>query len=551
MGHPFAIEKILLHFDVDVCRFVYMKKKLVSLFLGVSVATWAQQDADLQVAPATQQEPVVTEQATAEAAPTLDNLVVPAPVENTAPVETPAPVEVAPAEIPPAETDSALVQAPVNSEPVMGQAGEEGVWTSADMVGSTASAADTQQPPAPVATEAVVTVQEFQTEPAAVSYDAVYTPADTGLVHQDTVKLTPFNEILHGNSYNPVANEAAAPTVAGELMMPHHMHNRNFAYFEPIDQEGVVSFGTGITYFFAFDNTNSLGLVTAGMAFDRLGFLLQAAVGKRWKYVDDDNSGTEETTKGTSAGTVIGGTLSAMLGGLDVAIRVAYDHPENESTVKGGNVESESDIWNLGGRFIVSYTGGIVSWSAGAGVFRHNSKNKVTEKSVFEKNGRQYMSTSIIRTTDSTARIEVVPEFNLGGIILNREKARVYMGVNTAIPLIVYDRIQGVCSRHNEYAFTATPNILGEVMLGKYLLAYGSASHQWDLFRYRDSYIDNVSTKTMDISSGITTANIGLRLTYEMAAVEMTLTKQFLGNPFGAFSTTEAMATSIGMFINF
>ena len=144
------------------------------------------------------------------------------------------------------------------------------------------------------------------------------------------------------------------------------------------------------------------------------------------------------------------------------------------------------------------------------------------------------MSTSIIRTTDSTARIEVVPEFNLGGIILNREKARVYMGVNTAIPLIVYDRIQGVCSRHNEYAFTATPNILGEVMLGKYVLAYGSASHQWDLFRYRDSYIDNVST-----------------LTYEMAAVEMTLTKQFLGNPFGAFSTTEAMATSIGMFINF
>ena len=119
------------------------------------------------------------------------------------------------------------------------------------------------------------------------------------------------------------------------------------------------------------------------------------------------------------------------------------------------------------------------------------------------------------------------------------------------VPMIAYDRIKGVCSRHNEYAFVATPNILGEVRLGQYVMAFGSASHQWDLFRYRDSYIDNVSTKTMDISSGITTANIGLRLTYEMAAVEMTLTKQFLGNPFGAFSTTEAMATSIGMFINF
>ena len=521
-----------------------MKKKFISLFLGVTAAAWAQQEASLQDAAVAQQyEPVVTESVAAEATPSLDNFVAPDSVVNPAPVIAPVPVETVPAET------EATVEAPVNSEPVMGQASEESIWTSADMVGSTASAAETQQPSAPVVAEPVATEPEYQTEPAAVSYDPVYTPVDTASVHKDTV--TPFNEILHGNSYNPVANEAAAPTVAGELMMPHHMHNRNFAYFEPIDQEGVVSFGTGITYFFAFDNTNSLGLVTAGMAFDRLGFLLQAAVGKKWNYVDDDNSGSEKTTTGTSAGTVIGGTLSAMLGGLDVAIRVAYDHPENESSVKGGDVESESDIWNLGGALVVAYTGSVVSWSGGVGVFRHNSKNKVTERSVFEKNGKQYISTSIIRTTDSTARIEIVPEFNLGGIILNREKARVYMGLNTAVPLIAYDRIQGVCSRHNEYAFTATPNILGEVMLGKYVLAYGSASHQWDIFRYRDSYIDNVSTKTMDISSGITTANIGLRLTYEMAAVEMTLTKQFLGNPFGAFSTTEAMATSIGMFINF
>jgi hypothetical protein len=55
----------------------------------------------------------------------------------------------------------------------------------------------------------------------------------------------------------------------------------------------------------------------------------------------------------------------------------------------------------------------------------------------------------------------------------------------------------------------------------------------------------------MDISSGITTANVGLRLEYEIAAIEMAFTKQFISNPFGAFSTTDEMATSIGMFINF
>ena len=118
-------------------------------------------------------------------------------------------------------------------------------------------------------------------------------------------------------------------------------------------------------------------------------------------------------------------------------------------------------------------------------------------------------------------------------------------------PLATYDRIVDVCSRHNEYALVTTPNILGEVMLGKYVVAFGSASHQWDLVRYRDSYIRDVSTKTVDISSGFTTANIGFRLEYELAALELAFTKQFLSNPFGSFSTTEEMATSIGMFINF
>ena len=114
---------------------------------------------------------------------------------------------------------------------------------------------------------------------------------------------SPLDKILHGNAYNLVANEAAAATVAGEMAMPHKMVNRNFAYFEPVDEEGVVSFGKNITYFFAFDNSKHLALVSAGLAMSRFGVLLQAAVGKKWSYVDNDNSGAEETIKGTEAGT--------------------------------------------------------------------------------------------------------------------------------------------------------------------------------------------------------------------------------------------------------
>ena len=362
---------------------------------------------------------------------------------------------------------------------------------------------------------------------------------------------SPLDKILHGNAYNLVANEAAAATVAGEMAMPHKMVNRNFAYFEPVDEEGVVSFGKNITYFFAFDNSKHLALVSAGLAMSRFGVLLQAAVGKKWSYVDDDNTGAEETVKTTAAGSALGGTVSARLAGLDFALKLGYEHPEGELSVQGGDVENEAEIWNLGGKFLVSRAGKSVSWTAGIGVARYNSKNTRTERSIFEQNGKYYIATSTTHTTDSTARVEVVPEFNIGWAVLKQEKGRVFMGVNTEIPLMAFDRIEGVCSRHNEYAMTVTPNILGEVMLGKYVVAFGSASHQWDLIRYRDSYIGDVSTKTMDISSGITTANVGLRLEYEMAAIEMAFTKQFLSNPFGSFSTTEEMATSIGMFINF
>ena len=390
----------------------------------------------------------------------------------------------------------------------------------------------------------VETVPVAAVDTPAVKVDSIPAEKKSGPV------ASPLDNILHGNSYNPVANEAAAATVGGEMSIPHKMFNRRFAYFEPVDQEGVVSFGQDMTYFFAFDNNNDLALVTAGLARERFGVMLQAAVGKKWSYVDDDNTGAEETVKGTAAGTALGGTVSAKLAGMDLALRVAYDHPEGENSVTGSETEVESDIWNLGGKFVISKPG-RVSWSAGLSVYRYNSKNTVTEKSIFEQGGRYYLATTTAHLTDSTARVEVVPEFNFGGAILSHEKARVFMGLNMAAPLASYDRIKKVCSRHNEYALVATPNILGEVMLGSYVVAYGSASHQWDVFRYRDSYINEVSTKSMDISSGVTTANVGMRLEYELAALEVAFTKQFLSNPFGAFSSTDEVMTSIGMFINF
>lgn len=512
-------------------------KHIFTLVMGASICTMAQ-----------------TEQVPDSLAAVPDSASVQPVAEN---VEA-APVENAPA-------DSAVVDSTVQSAEVAPEAAPEAVAdTSANPVAidalwadesvksaqtETAVAPDTAKPVvdsvapvAPVDTAAVSTAEVmdlgWEAKPVATVDSAKVAPE------------SPLSKILHGNAYNPVANEAAAATVGGEMSIPHRMFSRRFAYFEPVDQEGVVSFGQSMTYFFAFDNNNDLALVTAGIAKERFGLMLQGAVGKKWSYVDDDDAGTEETIKGTSAGTAIGGTISARFSGLDLALRVAYDQPEGESAVYGGDVETETDIWNMGGKFLISRPG-TISWSAGLSFYRYNSKNKIVEKSVFEQGGKYYLATSTAHMTDSTARVEVIPEFNVGGAILTHEKARVFMGLNMMAPMATYDRIKNVCSRHNEYALMATPNILGEVMLGSHVVAFGSASHQWDVFRYRDSYINEVSTKSMDISSGVTTANLGMRLEYEMAAVEVAFTRQFLSNPFGAFSTTDDVMTSIGMFINF
>ena len=519
-------------------------KHIVTLMTFASVSALAAPDST-----ATQP---VAEAPAAPVAPVAAPEIAPAPAETAAVADSTVQTAEAPADSNtvaevPADTN-AVAEVATDSNAVAAAAPEA-------VPDTTAGVTDTAT--VPQVADTVKTAQE----PAKPNMDSLFAAVAVPIATMDTAEAakpapekkapaSPLDNILHGNAYNPVANEAAAATVGSEMSMPHKMFNRRFAYFEPVDQEGVVSFGQNMTYFFAFDNNNDLALVSAGLAKENFGFMLQGAVGKKWSYVDDDNDGTEQTVKGTRAGTAIGGTVSAKLAGLDYAIRVTYDHPESELSVTGGDTEVESDIWNLGGKFMVSKSG-PVSWSAGLSIYRYNAKNKVTQKTVFEQNGKYYLATSTANTTDSTARVEVVPEFNVGGAILSREKARVFLGLNMMAPLTSFDRVKNVCSRHNEYALEASPNILGEVMLGSHVVAFGSASHQWEVFRYRDSYINDVSTKTVDVSSGITTANVGMRLEYEMVALEVAFTQQFMSNPFGAFSSTDEVMTSIGMFINF
>ncbi|MCL4102947.1 hypothetical protein [Fibrobacter sp. HC4] len=366
-------------------------------------------------------------------------------------------------------------------------------------------------------------------------------------------------DIFHGRAYNAVGNEAAAANVAGEISMPHKMHNRKFVYIEPVDGYGVVSFGEGSTFFLAFDNnkTNAanyseLGLVTLGYAGQNFGFSLEAATGKSWSYIDNDIDSSSTTYKITNPGTQFGGTASANLANIDLALGVTYANPNGSYFISEFGEEHEKDEWALGGKLTVAHTtSNALSWSVNLNFLRYKASTSSKTESIFTENGETYKATYKSTVTDTTTRVEVIPEFNVGAPILQNQKARVFLGLNTAVPLIAYDRIDGVVSRHNEYGLTLTPNVLAEVALGQYVMAFGSVSYCWDVADYRDSYINNVSVKALEMESGETTAILGMRLQYEFAALEMAFTKQFLQNPFGSFSDHDEIAMSIGAFVNF
>lgn len=360
-------------------------------------------------------------------------------------------------------------------------------------------------------------------------------------------------DILHGNAYNQVGNEAAASTINGDMVMPHKMRGHKLAYVEPANGFGIVSFGETNTYYFAFDNSKKLGLVTAGFAFDKIGFSLSAAIGKDWGYSENNKNDTETTYISTTTGTKIQGAFSTRIGSFDLGISAVYAYPTTNHYSDINDEQIDINAWDAYGKFTIANSNNSkFAWSANLSFLRHQADSTITQQSVFVgTDGKTYLSTHKAVVTDSSSRIEVVPEFNFGSNVLKSEKARVYIGLNTTIPLVTFDRIKGIVSRHNEYGVKMVPNIFGEVSFGKYVMAYGGASYQWDAIQLKDSYVNDIEHTDVKTESGSTTASVGMRVHCDYAALEMTFTKLFVQNPFSSFSDTDAIGVSIGAFVNF
>ena len=513
-----------------------MKKKFL-LFLALGLAASVQAQNAPATAPAPQPAPA--------AAPVAE----PAPAPEAVPVAEPAPAvpaadSVAVAEPAPAADSTVADSAAVAPEQV----------AEANSTNEAAPAADSVAvaEPAPAADSTVADSAAAAPEQVAIA-DSAKAAVDSLANDTSKVAKAPANklgDILHGNAYNTVGNEAAASTIGGNIGFPHFMFGSKLVYFDPVAQQGAVAFGDSWTYFLSFDNNANMGLLTAGIAFQKFGVSLDYSMGKNWRYTEHADK-SEETEKGTEAGSMVGGNVSANFGSFDVLVSGHYLTPNGDYFLSLPDSEVEEDAWAASGYLGVSYSGDVYYWTFGVEGIRNEYKHKTSTSQIQVKDGKNYLVTTKTTLSDTLAHISITPSFTVGAAVLSSENANVYLGLNTSVPMYKFDDIDSVSDKHLEGVAILTPNILGEVQLSKYFMAFGGASYDWVAAMFADRELNKEETKTIVSTMGGTTVNLGARFEYGPAAVELAFTKQFLENPFSGFADKGSIVTSLGAFIFF
>ncbi len=523
-----------------------MKKKFFLLLaLGLAASVQAQNAPAATPAPAAAPTP--------QPAPAAVPVAEPAPAPEAVPVAEPAPAAPAADSVAVAEPAPAADSTAANSTAPAPEAVPVAEPAPAAPAADSVAVAE----PAPAADSTVADSTVADSAAAAPEQVAIADSAKAAVdsLANDTSKVAkaPANklgDILHGNAYNTVGNEAAAATIGGNIGFPHFMFGSKLVYFDPVAQQGAVAFGDSWTYFLSFDNNNTMGLLTAGIAFQKFGVSLDYSMGKNWRYTEHADK-SEETEKGTEAGSMVGGNISANFGSFDVLLSGHYLTPNGDYFLSLPDSEVEEDAWAASGYLGVSYSGDVYYWTFGVEGIRNEYKHKTKTSQIQVKDGKNYLITTKTTLSDTLAHISITPSFTVGAAVLSSENANVYLGLNTSVPMYKYDDIDSLSDKHLEGDVILTPNILGEVQLSKYFMAFGGASYDWVAAMFADRELNKEETKTIVSTMSGTTVNLGARFEYGPAAVELAFTEKFLENPFSGFADKSSIVTSLGAFIFF
>ena len=454
-----------------------------------------------------------------------------APAETAAPVAQPAAEAVqpaAPADAQPAteEAKAAEVQqpAPEAAAEVAQPAAEEA--KPAEQPKAAEPAATAEAHAAPAEATAPAAPAEVAAAPAAAPENV-----PEGVVRKGPPK-TPFT-VIHGNAYNRVENEAAGDNVNALLNKSlTKMAFNKFFYIEPSGEKGVVSLGG---FFAAMDISGELGRATAGYATPS--FAVEARVGLGQIKTETKNVDIKETVEGDDWGL----TLSKTLGGYSLSLAGDWTtYAKETNTDPKVGPETEQRYRDLEASLILTNGPSAQKhfWSAGVAFERHEDEMEVNGTLIGDS---------------LTSNVTIVPVFNYGSPVLRANYANVYMGVNAAVPVTIYDKADMRDSTSGELeeaslftvGLSLTPNILGEVLLTESLMLFGEASYTWEAFRYIDSKTPYNDVKVKESIADKVEASMGFRYQYkDWAACEFAFGDSF-------FTDTKSIFNGEGVFVSF
>lgn len=337
-------------------------------------------------------------------------------------------------------------------------------------------------------------------------------------------------DVLHGSAYNTVGNEAAASTVDG--LRPDEYFGKKFLYIEPADERGVVSLGW---LFAALDISGDLGRLTLGYAREGFGVALHAALGQF--HISNDDGEKHQT----EAGDDLGFALSKVLGGYALTLNVDWNTYAAETGIDPeygtSSTENFRDL-SVDVGFTNSPGAGKITWTASVGFLRHEN-NAETAGTSYDEDGDSY--------------IQIAPAFNIGALALENAHARVFAGLNSSVPVLLFDEYadnvdgdDGVNSSLMEVGLALSPNILGEVFLRDDILIFGEASYDWLAFGYGGGTDENGEDYSV-LQSKMNKVNATLGFRYQLK--DFFAAEFAFGDSF--FTDTKSIFNGEGTFISF
>ena len=453
-----------------------------------------------------------------------------APAETAAPAAQPAAVAAQPAA--PAEAQPAAEAAPAAEvqQPAPEAASAE---TAAPVAQPAAEEAQPAEQPKPAEPAAAAEAPATPAAPVEVAAAPAAAPeaAPEGVVRKGPPK-TPFT-VLHGNAYNRVENEAAGDNVNTLLNKSlTKMAFNKFFYIEPSGEMGAFSLGG---FFGAMDISGELGRATAGYATP--GFAIEARVGLGQIKTETKGADIKETVEGDDWGL----TLSKTLGGYSLTLAGDWTTYAKETNIdpKRGP-ETEQRYRDLDASLILTNGPSAQKhfWATGVAFSRHEDEMEVDGTLIGDS---------------LTSNVTIVPVFNYGSPVLRTSYANLYMGVNVAVPVTIYDKADMRDSVSGELKeaslFTAglslSPNILGEVLLTESVMLFGEASYTWEAFRYIDSKTPYDEVEVKKSVADKVDASLGFRYQYkDWAACEFAFGDSF-------FTDTKSIFNGEGVFVSF